>query len=131
MSRKQQTVLLTGDILTLALVTIFGFFSHQMLTTAVMRILATFVPLALSWGMVAPFLGVYDPAHLADARQLWRPFWAMILAAPMAGLLRGIWLGQVILPIFVVILGGISALTMSTWRAVYWALSRRSEAPYG
>lgn len=87
--------------------------------------LTTFIPLVLGWGLIAPFLGVYDPARATDWRQLWRPFWAMVLAGPMVGWLRGVWLDQVILPIFVVVLGGVSALAILAWRIVFWLVSSR------
>jgi ABC-type xylose transport system permease subunit len=87
--------------------------------------LTTFIPLIVGWGVIAPFLGVYDLARVADWRQLWRPFWAMVLAGPMVGWLRGVWLGQVILPIFVVVLGGISALAILAWRAIFWLVTSK------
>ena len=63
-------------------------------------------------------------------RQLWRPFWAMVLAAPLASWLRGVWLNAPIMPIFVLVLGGFSALGILAWRAVYALIfSRRLAAP--
>jgi len=49
----------------------------------------------------------------------------MVLAGPMVGWLRGVWLGQVILPIFVVVLGGISALAILAWRAIFWLVTSK------
>lgn len=129
--KKKLIILILGDALTLALVTLSGFLSHQTLATAGVRILATYLPLLLSWSLAAPLLGAYDLMRVLDGRQLWRPVWAMLLAAPLAGLLRGLWLGQVILPLFVVILGGISALAMLVWRILFWALSRRVSIIHG
>jgi len=54
-----------------------------------------------------------------DARQLWRPFWAMVLAAPLASWLRAVWLNAPILWLFVLVLGGFSALGILAWRALY------------
>ncbi len=122
---RRRAVLLVGDAVTLAVVTAFGFASHNTLETAGARMLTTFLPLAAAWLLIAPFLGVFDPARAADLRQLWRPFWAMILAAPMAGWLRGVLLDTPILPIFVVILGGFSALGMLAWRIIFWLATRR------
>ena len=34
-----------------------------------------------AWLLTAPFLGAFDPQRMATTSQLWRPFWAMILAA--------------------------------------------------
>lgn len=125
MNNKRRFILICGDVLVFGLVTLFGFSSHQTVGTAGARMLTTFIPLLLGWGLIAPFLGVYDPAKAADWRQLWRPFWAMVLAGPMVGWLRGVWLDQVILPIFVVILGGVSALAILAWRFAFWLVSSR------
>jgi len=125
MNNKRRFILICGDILVFGLVTLFGFSSHQTVGTAGTRMLTTFIPLLVGWGLIAPFLGVYDPANAADWRQLWRPFWAMVLAGPMVGWLRGVWLDQVILPIFVVVLGGVSALAILAWRFTFWLVSSR------
>jgi ABC-type xylose transport system permease subunit len=125
MKNQQRLILICGDVAVFALVTIFGFSSHHTLGTAGGRMLATFIPLVVGWALIAPFLGVYDLQRVVDWRQLWRPFWAMVLAGPMVGWLRGVWLGQVILPIFVVVLGGISALALLAWRTLFWLVAAR------
>ena len=122
---RGQILLLTGDLITLALVTAFGFASHGTLATAGSRLLTTFVPLVLSWLLLAPHLGAFDLQRTGDPRQLWRPFWAMVLAGPLAAFMRGAWLNTAILPLFVVILGGVSALALLTWRALYVGFVRR------
>ena len=130
-SRNAQiSVLIIGDVITLILVTVFGFATHGTLATAGERIFITFVPLLVAWVAVAPFLGVYDPGRALDARQLWRPFWAMVLAAPLASWLRGVWLNAPIIPIFVLVLGGFSALAILAWRAIYALIfARRLVSP--
>jgi hypothetical protein len=123
--RRRQLILLAGDLIVLVAVTAVGFASHGTLGSAGERILATFVPLVAAWFMVAPFLGAYDVNRAEDLRQLWRPFWAMVLAGPMAALLRGFLLNSPILPIFVVVLGGISALSILGWRLIYALFAAR------
>jgi len=123
--RRELFTLLVGDILVLAVVTAVGFASHGTLGSAGSRMLSTFLPILVGWFMVAPFLGAYDPERASDWRQLWRPFWAMVLAGPMAALLRGFWLNSPILPVFVVVLGGISALSLLAWRLIYALLAAR------
>lgn len=112
-------ILIAGDAVTLILVTIFGFATHGTADTAGLRMLTTYVPLQVAWLLVAPHLGAYDSSQVADYRHLWRPFWAMILAAPMAAWLRGLWLDAPILPIFVVIIGGVSSLGLLAWRGLF------------
>jgi hypothetical protein len=124
-------VLLAGDILTLALVTIYGFASHDTLGSAGTRILATFIPLVVGWLAVAPLLGLYRHGIASSLRQAWRPFWAMILGAPLAAWLRGIWLNAAIQPLFVFILGGVAALSILVWRIVVYFWINRRRTAYG
>lgn len=120
--------LLAGDLIVLALVTVFGFASHDELSAGISRYLATFIPLLIAWLLTAPFLGAYDADKVMEARQLWRPFWAMVLAGPMMGLLRGLLLGTVVVPAFVIVVGGISAIALLAWRFVYLVISSRMTA---
>jgi hypothetical protein len=127
--KAQISILIIGDVITLALVTGFGFATHGTLGTAGSRMLATFVPLLVAWAAVAPFLGAYAPERARQAPQLWRPFWAMVLAAPLAAWLRAVWLNAPILWLFVLVLGGFSALGILAWRALYLlAFARRFNA---
>lgn len=116
---------LVGDIMILGLVTLYGFASHDTLGSAGMRMLSTFLPLLAAWLLLAPHLGAFDHDKVRQPRQLWRPFWAMVLAGPMAAWLRGVMLGQPILPLFVVILGGVAALGLAAWRATYCVIVNR------
>lgn len=124
-SNLQRFVLIAGDIITLAIVTVFGFASHGTAGTAGSRMLTTFIPLVVAWFLVAPFLQVYDNQISLDGRQLWRPLWAMILASPMAAWLRGLMLSSPILPVFVFILGGVSVVAILVWRGIFWLVATR------
>ncbi len=124
-------ILFLGDFLTLGLVTLTGFATHNELLSAGARMLTTYVPLVAAWLMVGPVLGVYSNNNLRDWRNLWRPFWAMVLAGPMAALLRALILGTTIVPVFVIVLGGIAALAILAWRLIYWFLISRRSAGYG
>lgn len=117
--------LIIGDIITFLLVTLIGFASHGTLETAGNRMFTTFVPLLLSWVLIAPHLRVYDHQVVINYRQLWRPFWAMVLAAPMAAWVRGLILSSSILPLFVVILGGVSAIAILIWRGLHLLVAQR------
>jgi hypothetical protein len=124
-------ILLLGDVITFALVTLFGFATHGTLDTAGLRMLTTFFPVLAAWLLFAPFSGVYQPDRAADFRSLWRPFLAMVLAAPFAAWIRGVWLDTVILPVFVVVLGGICALAIIAWRTLYCLVLNRRSMSYG
>lgn len=125
MQLRLRRLLLIGDLLTLALVTLAGFATHGTLGSAGTRLLATFLPFSLAWLLVAPFGGAYDLERLGDWRQLWRPVWAAVVAAPGATWLRGLWLNAPILPLFVLIMAGVSALAMFLWRLLFFFLIRK------
>lgn len=125
MINRRILILILGDLLVLSLVTVFGFASHGEISSGGIRMLTTFLPLIISWFLVAPFLGAYDIQLSAKFRQLWRPFYAMVLAAPFAAFLRGVMLGNApVLPVFVVVLGGVSALAILVWRVIYFLFAR-------
>jgi hypothetical protein len=131
---KHNGSLITGDVLSLAGVTLVGFATHGELATAGARLLTTLLPLTLAWFLVAPFLGVYDRQRILVKRELWRPLWAMIVAAPLAAWMRGLMLGNVpIQPVFVAVLGAFSALGMLAWRSLYLLAGQRrqTKAPDG
>lgn len=125
LNQANRIVLIVGDILTLAIVTIIGFASHGTAGTAGTRMLTTFLPIIFAWFLTAPFFRVYEGEFVLDGRQLWRPVWAMMLASPFAAWLRGIMLNSPIQPIFVVILGGVSMIAIFIWRAIFWFLAGR------
>lgn len=121
--------LIAGDTATLAAVTVYGFASHHMLTTAGSRIAATFVPLLVGWALAGLALGLYD---LARPRPWWQPLWAILFAAPLAGWLRGLWLGTPVVPVFVAVLGGVAGLALLAWRALFFCLLHsQKKAPDG
>lgn len=124
-NQANHIVLFLGDIITLAIVTIIGFASHGTADTAGARMLTTFVPLVVAWFLVAPFFQVYKIENALIGRQLWRPVWAMVIAAPLAAWLRGMMLSSPILPVFVVILGGASVVAIMVWRVLFWLVASR------
>jgi hypothetical protein len=125
MKSSSKVWVIIGDILMLGLVTLFGFASHDELGTAGTRMMTTFVPLVFAWVLISPWLGVFRAEIMDNPRQLWRPFWAMVLAGPMAAWIRGAWLQRPIVPLFVVVLGGVSALALLAWRTIFWLITSR------
>jgi hypothetical protein len=128
---KLHLILVAGDLLVLGLVTVYGFASHNQLGTAGSRMLTTFIPLLVSWFLVAPHLHVFDLQRAAQVSELWRPFWAMILAAPWVVFLRAVMLDTAISPIFIVILGGVAALSLLAWRFLFFWVVLRKRGSYG
>lgn len=122
--RKDLIWLLAGDVLAVLIVTIIGFIDHYRAVTG-WRWLSTFVPVLASWFAVAPWLGVYDRQRSRQIRQVWRPALAAFLAAPLAAVLRGLWLNSAVLPIFALVLGATSALGFLIWRSLWTWIVRR------
>lgn len=121
-------LLALGDVLVLAVVTLWGFATHDSLQSAGSRLFTTFIPLVAAWFLLAPHLQAYDLQRTKRWQELWRPFWSMVLGGPLAAFLRGALLNRPIVPLFVVILGGISALALLAWRILVWAISRKWSA---
>lgn len=119
---RENIILIIGDTITLGIVTFIGFASHGTAGTAGSRMLTTFIPLVAAWFLISPHLKVYDHKVASEWRQLWRPFWSMVLAAPMAAWMRGILLEAPILPLFVIILGGFSAIGILFWRGLFMVI---------
>lgn len=121
-------VLIIIDVLALAIITLIGFANHnELLTFPAERMLATFVPLLVGWFLISPWLGLFKPEIYSNPRQLWRTVLAMVLAAPLTGLLRAMMLNGVVIPLFVLILGGSAALGMLVWRTIWWLFTRNKE----
>jgi len=118
--------LIIGDILALLITTLIGFVSHGEGSLAFLpRFLAAFVPLTLAWFLLAPWFGLFQLEIISNPKQLWRPIAAMLLAAPLAVIVRGLFLNMAVLPIFAVIFGTTSALGLIIWRGLYFFLKIR------
>jgi hypothetical protein len=128
---SKQIALMLGDVLALAIVTLFGFASHGTVGTAGARMLTTFLPLVAAWFFAASISGAFDMDSVSDPRQLWKPFLTMILAAPFAAWLRGVMLNAPVLPLFVLVLGGFGALGILLWRSLFWLLTMRKSYQNG
>ena len=117
---KSKWTLIVGDIIALAIITVIGFASHgETDISFVPRMFTTFIPLVVSWFLIAPWLRLFDAQITSELKQLWRPPLAMLLAAPMIAILRAAMLNAVALPLFTIILGGSAALGMLIWRGLY------------
>jgi hypothetical protein len=121
------SILILGDVLAIALVTIIGFATHGEANLSFLpRMAALFLPLSISWFLLAPALGLFQREKISNPKELWRPALTALFSAPLAAVLRGFILNAPIIPIFAVILAGTSALGMVIWRALYFLLNRRA-----
>jgi Protein of unknown function (DUF3054) len=125
-------ILLAGDAVVLALVTLAGLATHGELGQAGSRLWPTFLPLLAAWLLVAPHLDAFNPRKILQVRSLWRPFWAMLLAAPLGVLLRSLWLGTSAMIVdFVLVMGWLCALALLAWRGLYWVFFHSKEETNG
>jgi hypothetical protein len=122
-------LLILGDLLVLFLVTLTGFATHGE-ANAFPRMMTTFLPLCLGWGLAASLLDLYRVDQVFEARSLWRPAAAALLGIPLATWLRAAWLNSVVIPIFVLVMVGMVAIFMTIWRGL-WAFLRRRQAVHG
>jgi len=105
---------------------VIGFASHgETDISFVPRMFTTFIPLVVSWFLIAPWLGLFDEKIISNPKQLWRTPLAMLLSAPMTTVLRAVMLNGVALPLFTFILGGSAALGMLVWRGLWYLLVHR------
>ena len=120
-------ILIIGDLVAIGIVTLIGFATHGETDLSFLpRMAALYVPLSISWLILAPALGLFQPVTASNSKQLWRPALAMIFAAPFAAVLRGFLLNAPVIPIFAAVLAVASALGMVLWRALYYLWNRRA-----
>lgn len=113
------------------LATLLGFISHSGESEmSIGRVAATFVPFTLAWTLVSPWLGAYDPEKLKDIKSIWRPALASLYAAPLGALGRSLVLKTPILVLFVLIMGGVTAVLIVLWRTIFSLISLRSSGEH-
>ena len=118
---ESPTLLILGDILAIALVTLIGFATHGETDLSFLpRMAATFFPVSAAWFLLAPWFGLFHVEITSNPRQLWRPVLVILFAVPLAAILRAVLLNTIVLPVFVTILGATSALGMVIWRTLYY-----------
>lgn len=121
-------ILILGDLLAIAVITVIGFVTHGETDASYLpRMAATFVPMAVSWFILTPALGLFEAERVRSTRQLWRPACGAFFAAQLAVILRGLWLNAAVLPLFGLILGAMSALGMIVWRGIWIWLEHRKK----
>ena len=122
----KKSIIFIGDTLAILITTLVGFVTHGEGNLSFLpRFLAAFMPLVIAWFLLAPWLGLFQPEIISNPKQLWRPVLAMIFAAPLAVVFRGLILNSAILPIFAIVFGATSAFGMVIWRGIYFLLNRK------
>ena len=116
---RNTRVAFIGDVGVYLLATILGFLSHAGESDpSLNRIAATFLPFLVSWVLIAPWLGAYDPNTINEPKSLWRPVLASLYAAPLGGFGRSLWLGSPTFALFVIVMAGVTAGLIFIWRGL-------------
>ena len=91
----KRSMLILGDVIALAVITVIGFASHgELQPDRLPRILITWFPLVFSWFLVAPWLALFNPDITSILKYIWRVPLAAVLAAPVMGILRAAYCAQ-------------------------------------
>lgn len=115
-----------GDLMVVALTALAGFAQHGSLSGAgASRLAATVVPFAVAWFAAAAALGCFEAHRTPTWRDVWRPLLAAILSAPLGAVLRGLWLGASVIPVFAVVMAAVLGAAMTAWRALAALALRR------
>lgn len=116
-----------GDVILYGVVAVIGFSSHGRLgTMEFSRFLATWIPFSAAWVLVAGWAGLFRRELVLSRRGPLQAALAAGISAPLGGMLRGMWLGAAVLPVFVLVMAGVSALGMLVWRgSLRWWLGRK------
>lgn len=123
---NKKNLLILGDVLAIALLTVIGFATHGETDASYLpRMAAAFFPVVFAWFVLAPWFGLFDEQVVSTPKNLLRILLVMLFAAPTAVILRAAWLNSAGLPLFTLILGGTNALGMIVWRWIYILIAKR------
>lgn len=125
MSRTRRGLLVVGDLLTLALVTVIGFMSHGTLSSAGSRIWTTILPVSATWLLIAPSLGLFQAEPVHGPGYWWRLVLGTVYSVSLATILRSLWLGGTVIPVFALVMMATSLLGILIWRFIWELYTRR------
>ncbi len=124
---NKKTILILGDIISLAILTVIGFATHGETGFSFLpRMGVIWLPMLFGWFVLSPWFGLSDEQVIISPRNLWRIILVMLFVAPLAATVRAALLGAAMLPLFPLILGGSNAIGMMVWRWIYIFIARRA-----
>jgi hypothetical protein len=117
--------LIAGDLLALLITTLIGFLTHDEADLSFLpRFAAIYFPLSISWSLLAPWFGLFQPEIISNPKHLWRAPLVMLFVASLAVTIRSALLSSNIKPIFVLVFGITSTFGLIFWRVIYLRLNR-------
>lgn len=125
--RWEIIALVLGDILAVLIFVIIGRLSHRMVSAEgnLLAIINTGIPFAIAWVLVGIATGQYRPAALHPVMNIiLRTLLTGVLASPLGGFLRSVWLGEALILSFLLVATSFSTLTVGIYRLL-WARLRK------
>ncbi len=120
MSDKRVLWLALGDALTLLIVTLIGFASHNQLSFSFLgRMALSWVPFTLAWWLLAGRMGLLNPRQKLSLRQTLDLTVATFYAATVGMLLRALALRGVLLPVFALVMAAVAWPALWLWRWIW------------
>ena len=124
---KHRNILIFGDILALAIVTIVGFITHgEGGLEYLPRMAAAFLPLVIAWLILAPWFELFDPQISLNLNIMGRIALALFFAAPLALVFRGLLLHGPLIPVFAIVFTVTSMIGLIIWRVIYFLFAQRN-----
>jgi len=114
-----QIILLFDDAIAFIVITLVGINMHQTDPSLFARLPFTLLPFLATWIFFAATLQLYDPITALAWPQLWRIPVASALTAPTGAVIRAIWLGSSLVPIFVLVMGTAIAVGILVSRSIF------------
>lgn len=125
----KKSTLIFGDIAAFILITVIGFASHGETGLSYLpRMAAALFPVGFGWFLLTPWFGLFDEAIIDEKKNLLRIPFAFVFIAPFAVILRSVWLGESVSPLFTFVLGVTNAFGMTVWRWLYLFIVKRRKS---
>jgi hypothetical protein len=123
---NKKSILILGDIITLAILMVTGFATHGETGTSFLpRMAAAFIPMSFGWFVLSPWFGLQDESIVAAPKHLWRIPLVFLFTAPLTVILRAAILHTAGVPVFALALGSANAIGMVVWRWIYTFIAKR------
>lgn len=123
---NKKSILILGDVIAIALLTVIGFATHGESDTSFLpRMAAAFFPIIFAWFVLAPWFGLFDETVITNPKNLLRILLVLLFAAPLAVILRAALLHSAGIPIFALVFGATNALGLVIWRWIYIFIAKK------
>lgn len=123
---NKNKILILGDGIILALVTLIGFISHGEADSSYLpRFFAACIPLLVAWFGFTRWVKWLDEETAIEPKNLYSIPLALIFVIPLAAFLRGFILNSPIQPLFVIAFYATNTIGMLVWRVIYIFIAKK------